>query len=162
MIIQDGCRPPYLSTDRNHFKVDTTRPLWTSQSSFEKSPTGGLRGDEITRKKKFTDERRDGCTADGTLTIEILPQNLIPDVRTLQVLKLVKLIFLNRLIVWCNEETRAVSFVDLTNKCSVWLCMCAHSLIIVKIKLMAGYIFLLNKSFSSHLKFCTICIVHGF
>ena len=42
------------------------------------------------------------------------------------------------------------------------LCMCAHSLIMVKIKVMAGYIFLLGKSFTSLLKFCTICIVHGF
>ena len=49
-----------------------------------------------------------------------------------------------------------------TNKCSDWLCMYAHSLIMVKIKLMAGYIFLLDKRFSSHLKFCTIFIVHGF
>ena len=31
-------------------------------------------------RKTFTDERTDGWTADGTLNIEILPQNLIPDV----------------------------------------------------------------------------------
>ena len=37
-----------------------------------------------------------------------------------------------------------------------------HSLIMVKIKLMTEYIFPLDKSFSSLLKFYTICIVHGF
>ena len=41
--------------------------------------------------------------ADGTLKIEILSQNLIPDVTALQVLKHP----LNRLIVSCNEETHA-------------------------------------------------------
>ena len=49
-----------------------------------------------------------------------------------------------------------------TNKCSDWLCMYAHSLIMVKIELMAGYIFLLDKRFSSLLTLCTIFIVHGF
>ena len=93
----------------------------------------------------------------------VLPQNLIPDVTALQVLKHVKLILLNRLIVSCNEETHAPSFLLIfTNTCSEWLCMCAHSLIREKIKFMAGYMFLLDKSFSSLLKFCTICIVHVF
>ena len=41
-------------------------------------------------RKTFTDERTDGWTADDTLNIEILPQNLIPDVTALQVLKHVK------------------------------------------------------------------------
>ena len=43
-------------------------------------------------RKKFTDERTDGWTVDGTL--KILPQNLIPDVTALHVLKDVKLISL--------------------------------------------------------------------
>ena len=60
---------------------------------FRKNPTGGLGGDAIMRKKN-ADERTDGWTADGTLKIEILPQNLIPDVTALQVLKHVKLISL--------------------------------------------------------------------
>ena len=58
---------------------------------FRKNTTSGLGGDAITRKK-FTD----GWTADGTLKMEILPQNLIPDVTALQVLKHVKLIFLKQ------------------------------------------------------------------
>ena len=41
-------------------------------------------------RKTFTDEGTDGWTADGTLNIEILRQNLIPDVTALQVLKHVK------------------------------------------------------------------------
>ena len=58
----------------------------------------------------------------------------------------------------CNEEIHAPSLLLIfTNKCLDWLCM----LIMVKTKLMAGFIFLLDKSFSSLLKFYTICIVHG-
>ena len=45
---------------------------------------------------KFTDERTDGWMADGTLKIKILPQNLIPDVTALKVLKHVKLISLKQ------------------------------------------------------------------
>ena len=56
---------------------------------FRKNPTSGLGGDAIMRKT-FTDERTDGWTADGTLNIEILRLNLIPDVTALQVLKHVK------------------------------------------------------------------------
>ena len=41
--------------------------------------------------------------ADGTLKIEILSQNLIPDVTALQALKHP----LNKLIVSCNEVTHA-------------------------------------------------------
>ena len=47
-------------------------------------------------RKKITDERTDGWTADGTLKIEILPQNLIPDVTALQILKHVNLISLKQ------------------------------------------------------------------
>ena len=48
--IKDGCRKPHLSTDRNHFRACTTRPLGgTSLASFEKNPTSGLRGDAISR-----------------------------------------------------------------------------------------------------------------
>ena len=42
-------------------------------------------------RKKFSDGR-----SDGTLKIEILPQNLIPDVTALQVLKHAKLISLKQ------------------------------------------------------------------
>ena len=38
-------------------------------------------------RKTFMDEWTNGWTADGTLNIEILPQNLFPDVTALQVLK---------------------------------------------------------------------------
>ena len=54
--------------------------LGNISDKFRKNPTSGLGGDAITRKK-FTDER-----TDGTLKIEILPQNIT----ALQVLKHVK------------------------------------------------------------------------
>ena len=49
--------------DRNHFRADTSGLLGKHLRKFRKNPTSGLRGDAIMRKK-FTDERTDGCTAD--------------------------------------------------------------------------------------------------
>ena len=57
--IKDGCRRPHLSADRNHFRADTTRLLGEQLRQVLKTPTSGLGGNAITRKR-FTDERTDG------------------------------------------------------------------------------------------------------
>ena len=36
--IKDGSRPPYLSMDRNHFRMDTTRPLVEHLRQISKKP----------------------------------------------------------------------------------------------------------------------------
>ena len=54
--IKDGCRRPYLSTDRSHFRADITRPLGEHFRQVSKqNPTSGLGGDAITRKPLQTD-----------------------------------------------------------------------------------------------------------
>ena len=88
--IKDGCGRPYLSTDWNHFRADTTRLLGEHlRQVSEKSDQWSRR--RCDNEKKVCG-RTVGWMADGTLKIEILPQNLISDVTALQVLKHVKLI----------------------------------------------------------------------
>ena len=46
--IKDGCLWPYLATDRNHFRADTTRLLAEHlRKVFKKSPISALGGDAI-------------------------------------------------------------------------------------------------------------------
>ena len=45
--IKGGCRWPYLSTDRNHLRADTTRPLVEHLRQVLKNPISGLGGDAI-------------------------------------------------------------------------------------------------------------------
>ena len=53
--IKDGCRQPYLSTDQNHFRADTTRPLGKHLKQVLKKITSGFGGEAITRKSLRTD-----------------------------------------------------------------------------------------------------------
>ena len=48
--IKDGCRRPYLSTDRNHFRADINRPLvehLRQDSKQSNNPTSGF-GEDVT------------------------------------------------------------------------------------------------------------------
>ena len=64
--IKEGRRRPYLSTDRNHIRADTTRITGgTTRASSERNPTSGLGGDAISRKSLQTCRRTDGWTPDG-------------------------------------------------------------------------------------------------
>ena len=47
--IKDGCRWPYLSTDWNHFRACTTKPLGEHLGQVLKNLTSGLWGDAIMR-----------------------------------------------------------------------------------------------------------------
>ena len=57
--IKDGRQRPYLSTDRNHIRADTTRPLGDNSGKFrKKSDQWSRRRCDI--EKKFTDVWTDG------------------------------------------------------------------------------------------------------
>ena len=66
MKIKDGCQWPYLSTDRNQFRPNTTRPLGEHLGQVLKTSDQGSwrRGDN---EKKFTEVWTDGWTPDGPL-----------------------------------------------------------------------------------------------
>ena len=65
--IKDGCRRPYLSTDQNHIRADTTRLLGEHLRQVSKNPTSGLGGHAITRKSLRTDGRTYRWMPDGPL-----------------------------------------------------------------------------------------------
>ena len=50
--IKDGCQWPHLSTDWNHYRADTTRPLVEHIRQVSKNPTSGLGGDAMTKLLK--------------------------------------------------------------------------------------------------------------
>ena len=54
--IKDGCRQPYLSTDRNHFQACTTRSLGEHLGKFLKNLTSGICEDAITRLLQCNDQ----------------------------------------------------------------------------------------------------------
>ena len=58
MKIKDGCRQPYLLTDQNHFRMETSRPLVELLRKVFKNSDNGL-GDVITRKCLRKDGRMD-------------------------------------------------------------------------------------------------------
>ena len=57
--IKDGRRRPYLSTDRNHIRVDTTRPLGEQVGHVSKKCDQWSRR-RCDNEKKFTDVWTDG------------------------------------------------------------------------------------------------------
>ena len=62
--MKDGCRRPYLSTDRNHFRPETTRREHLGQVSRQINQLSRRRCDD---EKKLIDGRTDGWTLDGPL-----------------------------------------------------------------------------------------------
>ena len=74
--IKDDCRRPHLSTDRNHFRADTTRPLgkhlgqvsktsdqWPRRrcDNEKKNTDGRLEGGCYTKKRNLAAESYPGC-----------------------------------------------------------------------------------------------------
>ena len=93
MKIKDSCRRPHLSTDRNHFRADTTSLLGKHLRQVSK------KSDQWSRRRCDNEKKVYGRTAgrmDGGWYTKNLPQNLIPNVTALQVLKHVKLISLKQ------------------------------------------------------------------
>ena len=59
MKTKDGCRRPHPSTDRNHFRADTTRLLGDHLRQVSKKYDQWSRR-RCDNEKKFTDVRTDG------------------------------------------------------------------------------------------------------
>ena len=93
MNIKDGCRRPHLSTDRNHFRANTTKLLGEHLIQVSK------KSDQWSRRrcdKEKQSLRTNGWTADGTQKIEIFPAESYLGCYGVAVLKHVKLISLKQ------------------------------------------------------------------